>query len=82
MVRGMPDDELLKGWGARVRRARTELGWTQSDLADRAKTSKAHVSNIEVGRTSVSDDLRMRLAAALNTTVAELFPYPDQAPAA
>lgn len=69
---------MYDDWGHRVRLARLAKGWTQAQLATEAGSTPGHVSNIELGRTSVSDDLRMRLATALGTTVAELFPYPEQ----
>lgn len=76
----MPD-ELYVDWGERLRQHRTKAGLSQVELGARAGTTGAHVSNIERGRTSVSDGLRMRLAAELGTTAGELFPYPDAVPA-
>lgn len=69
---------LHEDWGRRLRAARAARGWTQSELATSAGSTKAHVSNIERGLTSVGDAVRMQLATALDTTVAELFPYPEQ----
>lgn len=76
----MPLD-LYTTWGENLRSHRASAGLSQRQLADQAGTTGAHVSNIERGLTSVSDGLRMRLAAALGTTAAELFPYPDAVPA-
>lgn len=76
----MPAD-LYSEWGAEIRNRRLAAGLTQQALADAAGSTKAHISNIERGLTSVSDGLRMRLAAALGTTAADLFPYPDAIPA-
>lgn len=73
--------DLYAGWGLNLREQRRAAGLTQQQLAEAAGSTKAHVSNIERGITSVSDALRMRLAAALNTTASELFPYPDAVPA-
>lgn len=75
-------NDLYRFWGARLREQRLAAGLTQEALALAAGSTKAHVSNIERGLSSVSDGLRMRLAAALTTTAAELFPYPDAVPAA
>lgn len=72
---------LYSHWGTRLRDHRKAAGLTQQALADASGSSKAHISNIERGVTSVSDGLRMSLAAALGTTAAELFPYPDAIPA-
>jgi transcriptional regulator with XRE-family HTH domain len=72
---------MYKSWGARLRSRRIAVGLTQQALADQIGTTKAHVSAIERGKTSVGDAVRMRIAAALGTTTAELFPYPDAIPA-
>ena len=77
----MRDADLYRTWGEAVRRRRKELDLTQAKLAEAAGTSAAHISNIEVGRTSVSDETRMALAAALDARVEELFPYPAGASA-
>lgn len=74
-------DPLYADWGARLREKRLAAGISQQALADAADSTNAHISNIERGLTSVSDKLRIRLATALGTTVAELFPYPDAVPA-
>lgn len=73
--------DLYADWGSRLREQRLAAGLTQQALAAASGSTKAHVSNIERGISSVSDGLRMRLAAALNTTASELFPYPDAVPA-
>lgn len=73
----MRDDSLYADWARTLRTHRLAAGMSQSALALAAGSTKAHISNIERGLTGVSDMLRMRLAAALNTTAAELFPYPD-----
>jgi transcriptional regulator with XRE-family HTH domain len=70
-------DALYADWARQLRSHRIEAGLSQTALADAAGSTKAHISNIERGITGVSDMLRMRLAAALGTTAAELFPYPD-----
>jgi transcriptional regulator with XRE-family HTH domain len=73
----MRDAELYRDWGRRVRSRRKALGLSQAELATRAGSSSAHVSNIEVGRTSVSDEVRVALAGALGVRPVELFPYPE-----
>ena len=74
----MTSRDLYVHWGSRVREHRLAANLTQQALADAAGSTNAHISNIERGLTSVSDALRMRIAAALGTTAAELFPYPDK----
>ena len=70
---------LYAEWGHILRTKREAAELTQQALADAAGCTKAHISNIERGKCSVSDSLRVSLAAALSTTAAELFPYPDAA---
>ena len=74
-------DSLYAGWGARLRQERIAAGFTQQALALAARTTGAQISNIERGVSGASDSLRIRLATALQTTVADLFPYPDAVPA-
>jgi len=46
--------------------SRKGLGITQTDLAKRAKTTRATISNIERGGQALSLDLFVRIAGALN----------------
>jgi DNA-binding XRE family transcriptional regulator len=59
--------------GRNVRRLRLSLQMTQMDLADRAKTRRALISDIERGETNAMLDSVVRIAIALNVDVAELF---------
>lgn len=70
-------DPLYAEWANRLRTRRLAASLSQAALANAADITSAHISNIERGVTGVSDQLRMRLAAALGTTAGELFPYPD-----
>lgn len=46
-----PDpDNYWASYGLRVRDARTNAGWTQTELADRLGLGRASVANIEAGR--------------------------------
>jgi transcriptional regulator with XRE-family HTH domain len=73
--------ELQVAWGAEIVRRRKESGLSQKELADMAGTTQQYLSVLERGTVSPGDDLRMRLASALGTTVGELFTYPDSVPA-
>jgi transcriptional regulator with XRE-family HTH domain len=66
----------LVTWGDDIVSRRKAAGLTQRELAQMAETTQQHLSLIERGSVSPGDELRMRLAAAFKTTVAELFPYP------
>jgi molybdate-binding protein/transcriptional regulator with XRE-family HTH domain len=57
----------------RVRGRREQRGWTQAELARRAGISRAAASAIEHGRLSPSVASALRLAAALDCSVEELF---------
>jgi molybdate-binding protein/transcriptional regulator with XRE-family HTH domain len=59
--------------GIRVRRFRLERGWSQQELADRSRVSRAEVSAIENARLSPSIAAGLALARALGRTVEEVF---------
>lgn len=65
--------EIAKVLGENVRRRRKELGLTQRDLADRAALFHPVVSNVERAQSSVTIATVAKLAAALETSVADLF---------
>ncbi len=55
--------------GDRIRRRRTELGWTQDQLAQKAGISKSFLSDLENSKRSVSADNLLDIARALNLTL-------------
>lgn len=67
---------LRAEWGAKIRAARQERGLTVSKLARLADVDQGNLSRVERGVQGVSDDMRMRIAAALGVEVSELFAYP------
>jgi transcriptional regulator with XRE-family HTH domain len=56
-----------------LKAARTAKGWTQEELADRARLSARYVGAIERRRVSPSLDVLESLAKALNKAPAELL---------
>ncbi|HVF76068.1 MAG TPA: helix-turn-helix transcriptional regulator [Acidimicrobiales bacterium] len=50
---------------------------TQRELASRTGLDQATISRIERGLVSVSDDVKVKIAAALQSPVGELFGWPD-----
>lgn len=72
----MPKDTLAIRFGHRVRQLREAKGWSQEELANRAKLHRTHISLIEGAKRSVQLDTVERLAVALGIQPAELFP-PD-----
>lgn len=57
----------------RVREQREARGWSQQDLADRCRLSRAGVSAIETGRVIPSTSAALALASALDRRVEDLF---------
>ncbi len=55
--------------GERVRDRRTELGWTQEVLAQRAGVSKSFLSDLENNRRSVGAETLYSIARALTVSV-------------
>src|SRR5258708_3926740 len=62
--------------GARIREARQRKGFTLRDLAHKAATSSARLSQVENDRIRLSLEDVMQLAAALEISVEEITP-PD-----
>ncbi|MCU1590069.1 MAG: Helix-turn-helix domain [Frankiales bacterium] len=74
-------DTPTRLWGEEIVRRRRDRGWTQKDLAEKVRTTQQHLSLIERGAVSAGDDLRLRIAAALEVEVADLFVWPTVLPA-
>jgi transcriptional regulator with XRE-family HTH domain len=64
-----PTPSILRGY-------RNMAGILQVDLAKAAGIQQATLSRFEQGRTTPTAEIKERLAKALNTTTAELFPDP------
>ena len=73
------NEDTLREWGSRLKQRRAAI--SQERLGAIAGVDQSTISRIEKGRlTTVSDDLKWRLAGALGCTVAELFPFPNVRP--
>jgi transcriptional regulator with XRE-family HTH domain len=59
--------------GRTVRLRRRELVLSQEELAARAGLDQAYISHVEAARRNISVDNLVRLAAALDMSVAALF---------
>lgn len=67
-------------WGRRIRDARHHRGLTQTQLAELAGVSQSLISALELGITAgVRDATKVRIAAALEIPVQELFVWPEVA---
>lgn len=64
----------MDGVGREIRKRREEKGWTGAQLAVYANMSPSAVSQIETGRRSPNTASLTKLAEALGTEVADLFP--------
>jgi len=59
--------------GNRLKERRTELGWTQAELAERVGVSRKTVNTVENGVFVPSTLLALKLAAVLERPVEQLF---------
>ena len=69
----MPAD-VCRTWGERIRERRGAM--TQTELARKIGRTQGLVSKIELGSVGVSDELKLRIARALDCQVGELFGWP------
>lgn len=66
------NQSALKELGQRVRERRTSLGWTQEELADRAKIDRSYVGGVERGSRNLTFTVLCQLCKALGCDVAAL----------
>ena len=59
--------------GMRIKFLRSELHWSQEDLALEANINKNYISDLENGRRNPSLDILERIAKAFNISLSELF---------
>jgi transcriptional regulator with XRE-family HTH domain len=65
--------DVLQRLGQRVRELRAQRGYTQENLAERAKITWHYVSSIERGTKGATLETLAAIAAALDVTLSELF---------
>jgi transcriptional regulator with XRE-family HTH domain len=75
-VERVDDNDRL---GKRIAAARTSLGLTQQQLADRAKVSKSMIAKVETGAASASNQWVGAVAKALGVDIAHLTGGPNSA---
>ena len=68
-----PLHPLLKRLGARVRRLRDQQGWSQEELAHKARVDRSYMSGIERGVRNVSVLNLSKVAKALGVPLESLF---------
>lgn len=60
-------------FGSNVRRIRRDRGFSQEELADRARLHRTYVGGVERGERNISLENILVLAEALNSNIADLF---------
>ena len=66
------ENALLKTLGTRIREKRKSLGWTQEELADRAKIDRSYIGGVERGERNLTFTILCQICTALHCDVAEL----------
>ena len=64
----MQKSNFLKSVGRRIAQARMDKGYSQALLAEKTNISVSHLSNIERGRKSLSAEILLRIAEALQVS--------------
>src|SRR5262249_60033958 len=62
-------EQRMASVGERIRGRRTELGWTQDQLAQKAGLSKSFLSDLENGKRSVGANNLLDIARALGVSL-------------
>ena len=75
MMIGMELTEMHAEWGRRIRRLRREKELTATAVAQTAGISRNYLHRLENGEQSPSDEVRLRIASALDVEPGELFSY-------
>jgi ribosome-binding protein aMBF1 (putative translation factor) len=77
-------DEKQKSnsFGEAVRKARTAIGLTQEELADRSGLDRSYIGGVERGERNPTLTVIEKIAKGLGLTLAELFSYSTKGPKA
>ena len=62
----------------RLEELRIKNGWTQQELADRARVSRQTIISLERGRYNPSILLSFRLAHIFNASIEDIFLYTEE----
>lgn len=74
-------EDPLKTLGTRIRQKRSELGWTQEELADQAKIDRSYIGGVERGERNLTFTVLCKICAALKCDVAAItFKLPEVVP--
>jgi transcriptional regulator with XRE-family HTH domain len=69
----MPEADIRKRFGQRVRKLRQERGWTQVDFAERLGLDRSYLAQIEAGRRNVSLVNLEVIAGGFGMSISQLF---------
>lgn len=67
-----PPKSVLSALGDRIRERRRSKGWSQEELADRAKLDRSYIGGIERGERNITVLKLCQIAAALGADLADL----------
>lgn len=71
-----PSKRIAVLWGLNLRKRRSDDGHTQTGLAELVGLSQETVSRYERGVAPWTPEMMLTFAVALDTRVADLFPWP------
>ncbi|MGN7414602.1 helix-turn-helix domain-containing protein [Paenibacillus sp. SAF-068] len=71
----MEGDILLTLVGARIKTLRTQMGLSQVELAEKAKSQDTYIGEIERGNRNISLKMLAKVASALEVSVEDLFSF-------
>ena len=69
-------NELNITWGAKLREVRTQREISVLELSRSAEVSPNYIYMLENGKNGASDELRIRIAKALEVQVEDIWSYP------
>ena len=75
------NENALKQIGQRIRERRKSFGWSQEELADRAKLDRSYVGGVERGERNLTFTVLCQICEALRCDIAVLakgIPKPRQ----
>lgn len=70
----------MMGLGENVRQMRLKRGMTQEELAQKIDLTRSQISNIEKGKRATTYERQIKLAAALNCDVGDLYDEGEKIP--
>ena len=82
IMKMMGEKQKSNRFGEAVRKARTAVGLTQEELADRSGLDRSYIGGVERGERNPTLTVIEKIAKGLGVTLAELFSYSTKGPKA